>query len=185
MKKIGMIRSMLELMGVVFLRFRPVPRLWSVWLVGVNGAGLLFYQHLEAQVALAVVAVAVIAQALIYQRQRFTRILGIAHVMWVPMFAWMATRLPEIAATPGLANWLVLLAATVVALKFRSKWGALIVCVLWSFFVSGLTLFDMTGGLRTAAMAEGCIGSPTVFIVIVAATCVALILHTAPRPEKE
>ena len=112
MKKIGMIRSMLELMGVVFLRFRPVPRLWSVWLVGVNGAGLLFYQHLEAQVALAVVAVAVIAQALIYQRQRFTRILGIAHVMWVPMFAWMATRLPEIAATPGLANWLVLLAAT-------------------------------------------------------------------------
>ena len=80
---------------------------------------------------------------------------------------------------------LVLLAATVVALKFRSKWGALIVCVLWSFFVSGLTLFDMTGGLRTAAMAEGCIGSPTVFIVIVAATCVALILHTAPRPEKE
>ena len=103
---------MLELFGVVFLRFRPVPRLWCVWLVGVNLACLYFITHVEAQVVLAVTAVAVVAQTLIYQRIGFTRILGITHVLWVPMFAWMATRTGTIAAEPALAHWLVLLLAT-------------------------------------------------------------------------
>ena len=33
---------MLKLFGVVFLRFRTVPRLWCVWLVGVNLGCLIF-----------------------------------------------------------------------------------------------------------------------------------------------
>ena len=109
---IGFLIRMLELFGVVFLRFRPVPRLWCVWLVGVNLACLYFITHVEAQVVLAVTAVAVVAQTLIYQRIGFTRILGITHVLWVPMFAWMATRTGTIAAEPALAHWLVLLLAT-------------------------------------------------------------------------
>ena len=40
---IGFLIRMLEFFGVVFLRFRPVPRLWCVWLVGVNVACL--YVH--------------------------------------------------------------------------------------------------------------------------------------------
>ena len=108
----GFLIRMLELFGVVFLRFRPVPRLWCVWLVGVNLACLYFITHVEAQVVLAVTAVAVVAQTLIYQRIGFTRILGITHVLWVPMFAWMATRTGTIAAEPALAHWLVLLLAT-------------------------------------------------------------------------
>ena len=63
---------MLELFGVVFLRFRPVPRLWCVWLVGVNLACLYFITHIEAQVVLAVTGIAVVAQTLIYQRVGFT-----------------------------------------------------------------------------------------------------------------
>ena len=109
---IGFLIRMLELFGVVFLRFRPVPRLWCVWLVGVNLACLYFITHVEAQVVLAVTAVAVVAQTLIYQRIGFTRILGITHVLWVPMFVWMATRTGTIAAEPALAHWLVLLLAT-------------------------------------------------------------------------
>lgn len=104
--------NMLEIFGVVFLRFRPVPRLWCVWLVGVNLGCLFFIGRIEAQVVLAVTAVAVVAQTLVYQRIGFTRILGTPHLMWLPMFAWLATRIDTIAGEPGLARWLALLFAT-------------------------------------------------------------------------
>ena len=106
------LRHLLEFFGVVYLRFRPVPRLWCVWLVGVNAACLLFITHIEAQAVLAVTAIAVVAQTLIYGRIGFTRILGAVHILWVPMFAWMATRLDSIAAEPALAQWLLVLLVT-------------------------------------------------------------------------
>lgn len=109
---IGFLIRMLELFGVVFLRFRPVPRLWCIWLVGVNVACLYFITHVEAQVVLAVTAVAVATQTLIYQRIGFTRILGSTHALWIPMFAWMATRLDTIMSDPALADWLALLLVT-------------------------------------------------------------------------
>jgi hypothetical protein len=112
MNMIGFLMRMLEIFGVIFLRFPPVPRLWCVWLVGVNVACLWFITHIEAQVVLAVTAIAVAAQTLIYQRIGFTRILGTTHVLWVPMFAWMATRIDTIIGQPALANWLVVLFVT-------------------------------------------------------------------------
>jgi hypothetical protein len=112
MQMISFLKNVMELFGVVFLRFHPIPRLWCVWLVGINAACLLFISHIEAQAVLAVTAIAVSAQALMYQRIGFTRILGAVHVMWVPLFAWMATRLDAITNEPGLANWLMLLLVT-------------------------------------------------------------------------
>ena len=109
---IGFLIRMLELFGVVFLRFRTVPRVWCVWLVGVNLACLYFITHIEAQIVLAATAIAVVAQTLIYQRIGFTRILGSTHALWIPMFIWMATRIDTIMGDPALANWLVLLFAT-------------------------------------------------------------------------
>ncbi len=80
---------------------------------------------------------------------------------------------------------LVLLIASALVLRFRSSWGALAVCVAWSFLVSAFTFFDPTGGMRTAAAAEGCIGSPALFIAIVGAICVGLILYTGKPDGKE
>lgn len=107
-----LIISVLKIFGIVFLRFRPIPRIWNVWLVGVNLMCLYFIGNLEAQVVFATTLVAVIAQALIYQRIGFARLMGIAHITWVPMFAWMATRIDTIAAQPELQNWLMVLVAT-------------------------------------------------------------------------
>lgn len=109
---LGFLIHMLKLFGVIFLRFRLVPRLWCVWLVGVNLACLYFIAHIEAQVVLAVTGLAVVAQTLIYQRTGFTRILGATHVLWIPMFAWMASRIDGIMAEPAFADWLALLFAT-------------------------------------------------------------------------
>ena len=104
--------SALELFGIVFLRFRLLPRLWCVWLVGVNLGCLWFITHIEAQVVLGVTVLAVVAQTLVYGRLGFTRILGIAHILWVPMFAWMAFRLDAIAAEAAMSQWLLVLLAT-------------------------------------------------------------------------
>lgn len=101
--------NMLKIFGVVFFRFRFVPRLWCVWLVGVNLACLLFIQHIEAQILLAVTLAAVIGQALLYGRIGFTRLLGIVHITWIPMFGWMATRLDTIAMHSELQTWLTVL----------------------------------------------------------------------------
>jgi hypothetical protein len=106
------LKHMLELFGVVYLRYHLIARLWNVWLVGVNAACLFFITHIEAQVVLAVTGIAVVAQTFIYGRIGFTRVLGAAHIMWVPMFAWMATRLDLINADPSLAQWLQVLFVT-------------------------------------------------------------------------
>jgi hypothetical protein len=106
-------RSVFELLGIVLLRFRPVQRLWGAWLIAVNGACLLFITHIEAQVALAAVSLALLAQALIYQRTCFIRLLGVTHLIWVPMLAWMAQRLVTIPEEEvAFQAWLLTLIAT-------------------------------------------------------------------------
>ena len=106
-------RSILELFGIVFLRFRTVPRIWVAWLVAVNSAGLLFITHMEAQVVLTAVGLAVLAQALIYQRKRFIRLLGVTHFIWVPMLAWIAFRLgTQPVGDSAIHIWLLMLMAT-------------------------------------------------------------------------
>ena len=104
--------GILEIFGVVFLRFRAMPRIWAIWLVAVNLGCLAFIQHIEAQVVFAVTGAAVVIQGAIYQRFGFVRILGIVHLGWIPMFGWMATRLPQIAEYPNLELWLAVLFAT-------------------------------------------------------------------------
>ena len=102
----------LEIFGIVYFRFRAVPRIWCVWLVGVNAACLFFITQIEAQVVLAVTALAVAGQAIIFERTKFTRILGIVHLGWIPMFGWMATRLDTITNDPALSIWLGVLLVT-------------------------------------------------------------------------
>ncbi len=75
---------------------------------------------------------------------------------------------------------LILLLATALVIRFRSSWGALAVAVLWAFLVS-LLAFKGPGDIAMQAIAEGCIGSPTLFIATVTAISVAMILYTAPR----
>ena len=123
--QVGFMRSVFELFGIVLVRFRPVQRIWGAWLVAVNAAGLFFIMHLEAQVALGAVGVAVLAQVLIYQRTRFIRLLGVTHMIWVPMLAWMALRLPTLPeGDVAFQAWLVTLIATNAVSLVIDTWDA-------------------------------------------------------------
>lgn len=124
--RIGLMRSVVELLGIVLVRFRPVQRIWGAWLIAVNGACLLFITHVEAQIALAAVGLAVLGQALIYQRKRFIRLLGVTHLIWVPMLAWMALRLNTIPdEETAFHAWLVTLIATNAVSLAIDTWDAL------------------------------------------------------------
>jgi hypothetical protein len=123
--RIGFLRSVFELFGIVLVRFQPVQRIWGAWLVAVNAACLLFVQHTEAQIALAAVMLAVLAQALIYQRKRFIRLLGTTHFLWVPMLTWMVLRLDSIPSSEGaFRTWLIMLIATNAASLVIDAWDA-------------------------------------------------------------
>lgn len=73
---------------------------------------------------------------------------------------------------------LVLLLLTALAVRFKSQWGALVLVLLWTALVSFLTMF--APDTRAIAMAEGCVGSPALFIALIAAICVGMIFYTAP-----
>lgn len=81
---------------------------------------------------------------------------------------------------------LVLLAATALAVRFRSSWGGLAVVCGWSGLVALVTFVnsDDPSGVRQLAIEEGCIGSPALFIAAVAAISVATIIYTSPRPAR-
>lgn len=74
----------------------------------------------------------------------------------------------------------LILAFTIVSLRFRSQWMGLLAVLSWTGYITLVTMADPTG-LRADAMAEGCIGSPALFIAIVAAICGATVLYTMPR----
>lgn len=75
---------------------------------------------------------------------------------------------------------LVVLCFTIVALRFRNQWMGLVTVLAWTGLIFLITMADPTEH-RTEAMIEGCIGSPTLFIVAVAAICVGTVIYTMPR----
>lgn len=78
---------------------------------------------------------------------------------------------------------LILLIATAFAIRFRSQWGALAVVLGWTVNVSLISMVD-PGGVRQIARVEGCIGSPALFIGLVAAICAGMIIYTMPRETR-
>ena len=123
--RIGLMRSVCELVGIVLLRFRPAQRMWGTWLVGVNAAGLFFLMHIEAQVVVGAVGVALLGQALIYQRTRFIRLLGTTHILWVPMLAWIGSRLDTLpTGEVSFHTWLLILIATNAISLVIDAWDA-------------------------------------------------------------
>lgn len=85
-----------------------------------------------------------------------------------PPTAW--TEVLALMSTPAS---LVLLLASAVVVRLRHQWGALAVTLFWSFWISFVALAG-----PTQAAAEGCIGNPTLFIVLVAAICMGMIVYT-------
>lgn len=79
----------------------------------------------------------------------------------------------------------LLIIATALAVRFRSEKGGLVVVVGWSIATYLVTGWGQSDPDRTAALAEGCIGSPALFVALAAALSVGVVLYTAPLPRRK
>ena len=102
----NILRSATGLLAIVLLRFRPVVRAWAVLLVGVNLASVFFLDTVYGQVALAAACAGLAVMIWIYSQQGFVRLLGIGHVFWLPMLAWLFVEMPVESVPGALTTWL-------------------------------------------------------------------------------
>lgn len=92
------------------------------------------------------------------------------------------TALDELLYLVGTAPALLLILGAALAIRLQSQWGGLIVIVLWTVLVTYILMGNQD--IARAATLEGCIGSPALFIALVAAICVAIVVRTLPRPSE-
>ena len=94
-----------------------------------------------------------------------------------------ATALSEAFAMFSTVPALALLVASIVAIRLRVSWVGLVVVLLWAGLISFVALAPPTD-IQRAALVEGCVGSPWLFIVIVIGICAVIVLRTMPNTKE-
>ncbi len=97
-----------------FIKFNKgvfkMPVLWQVWLAALVAANLVvpmfFLQRLEAQVVLGTMLASMALMTYLTGRFGFTRILGLGHILWIPMLAFLLMRLGDIHAGDAFGIWI-------------------------------------------------------------------------------
>ncbi len=85
----------------------PLPwRLWLVLLLTLNLiAPLVFIERLEAQATLAALLVSMALRTGLTGLSGFSRLVGLGHIVWVPLLFFLWTRLGEIPAADTFGVW--------------------------------------------------------------------------------
>ncbi len=85
----------------------PLPwRLWLLLLLTLNLiAPLVFIERLEAQVTLAALLVSMALMTGLTGLSGFSRLVGLGHIVWVPLLFFLWTRLGEIPAADAFGLW--------------------------------------------------------------------------------
>ena len=97
-----------------FIKFNKgmlkLPLHWQLWLAVLVAANLVvpcFYlQRLEAQVVLGTILASMVLMTLLTARFGFTRILGLRHILWVPMLAFLLARLGDVPVGDAYGIWI-------------------------------------------------------------------------------
>jgi hypothetical protein len=100
-------KTMISFMKTMF----ALPKPWVAWvmlLVAVNVVISLFYlTTVEAQVILGAALIGFIIQIAIFSAKGFVRLLGIGHILWIPMVFWLWSRLDLAAPDSFFHSWLI------------------------------------------------------------------------------
>ena len=100
-----------------FIKFNrgmlKMPAHWQLWimlLITANVVAPLFYLHrLEAQVVLGAILASMALMTILTAHFGFTRILGLGHIFWIPMLAFLFTRISGIPASDAFGIWIRIL----------------------------------------------------------------------------
>jgi len=95
---IGFVKGILKMpTGVV---------IWVALLFGVNFVGVIFLPRIEALVVVAALMLGGIFQSAIFGSKGFVRLMGVGHVLWIPMVAWLLTRFDITAPQGSFEVWM-------------------------------------------------------------------------------
>ena len=97
-----------------FIKFNKgvmkMPIAWQLWLMLLVAANvvapLFFLHHLEAQVVLGTFLAGAMLMTWLTGRFGFTRILGLGHVLWVPLLAFLLARVGHIPGNDAYGIWI-------------------------------------------------------------------------------
>ena len=97
-----------------FIKFNrgmlKMPLHWQLWLMMLITANvvspLFFLDHIEALVVWVTILTSMTLMTLLTARFGFTRIVGLGHILWVPMLSFLYTRLGEIPAVDAFGIWI-------------------------------------------------------------------------------
>ncbi len=97
-----------------FIKFNKgilkMPVHWQVWLAALVATNLVvpmfFPQRLEARVVLTTFLASLALMTFLTGRFGFTRIVGLGHILWVPMLAFLVVRLGDIPDNDVFGIWL-------------------------------------------------------------------------------
>ena len=82
-------------------------RLWLMLLVTLNVVVPLFYlNRLEAQVVVGAILLSMLLMTILTGLSGFTRLLGLGHILWIPMLYFLWTRLGQIPGDDFFGIWL-------------------------------------------------------------------------------
>ncbi|MCH7685213.1 MAG: hypothetical protein IH899_00780 [Planctomycetes bacterium] len=89
------------------LRMSWPVKIWLLLLVAANAVVPLFFlERVEAQAVFAAMMIGATLMSLLTARFGFTRILGLGHILWIPLVGWLAFRLGQIPADDAFGMWI-------------------------------------------------------------------------------
>jgi hypothetical protein len=89
------------------LKMPPAVQAWLVLLLSVNLLAPLFlFETLEARVVLATMLTSVLLMTWITAAAGFSRLLGLGHILWVPLVVFLWRALPEYSVDTLVGVWL-------------------------------------------------------------------------------
>ena len=97
-----------------FIKFNKgmmkMPLHWQLWLVLLVTANIVtpffFLHRLEARVVLGTILASMTLMMMLTARFGFTRIVGLGHILWIPMLAFLYTKLGDIPAADAFGIWI-------------------------------------------------------------------------------
>ena len=88
-----------------------MPKLWVAWvmlLLTVNMVVPIFFiETLEAQVVLATMMASAALMMYIFAQKGFVRLLGLGHVLWLPLILWLSDKVDFASGLTRFDQWLM------------------------------------------------------------------------------
>jgi len=90
-------------------KYNPFWKAWCFLLVAFNlFLPLIFIQHPEAQAVIGASLLAMATMLMLYKKFGFVRLLGIAHIFWIPVLIWLSERIELVQWNSPFALWMAL-----------------------------------------------------------------------------